>query len=275
MIFFILNLGGLMEKLENIKCYLLDMDGIIYLGNELINGVKEFLEKLKEKKIRYIFLINNFFKNKNRYVEKLNKLGIEVYREDIFSLGEVIIIYLNKKKKGVKIFLLGIKDLEDEFEKVGFELVKERNKNIDFVVLGFDIILIYEKLWIVCEYIVNGIEYIVIYFDFNCFLENGKFMFDVGVMIVFIKVFIEKELIVIGKFNSYIIDVIIEKYDLKKFEFVMVGDRLYIDIRIGIDNGLILILVMSGEIDKKMLEKIIYKFNYIFDFVKELKEKIE
>ena len=41
---FILNLGGLMEKLENIKCYLLDMDGTIYLGNELINGAKEFLE---------------------------------------------------------------------------------------------------------------------------------------------------------------------------------------------------------------------------------------
>ena len=48
-----------MDKLENIKCYLLDMDGTIYLGNELIDGAKEFLEKLKEKNIRYIFLTNN------------------------------------------------------------------------------------------------------------------------------------------------------------------------------------------------------------------------
>ena len=46
-----------MKDLKDIKCYLLDMDGTIYLGNELIDGAKEFLEKLKEKNIRYIFLL--------------------------------------------------------------------------------------------------------------------------------------------------------------------------------------------------------------------------
>ena len=103
---FILNLGGLMEKLENIKCYLLDMDGTIYLGNELINGAKEFLEKLKEKKIRYIFLTNNSSKNKNRYVEKLNKLGIEAHREDIFSSGgSNYNLFKQKKKRCKNIFI--------------------------------------------------------------------------------------------------------------------------------------------------------------------------
>jgi len=237
---FILKLGGLMKKLENIKCFLLDMDGTIYLGNELIDGAKEFLEKLKEKNIRYIFLTNNSSKNKDKYVEKLNKLGIEAHREDVFSSGEATTIYLNKQKKGAKVFLLGTKDLEDEFEKAGFELVKERNKNIDFVVLGFDTTLTYEKLWIACEYIANGVEYIVI-----------------------------------GKPNKHIIDAIIEKYNLKKSELAMVGDRLYTDIRTGIDNGLTSILVMSGETDKKMLEETIYKPDYVFDSVKELKEKIE
>jgi len=178
-----------MEKLKNIKCYLLDMDGTIYLGNELIDGAKEFLEKLKEKNIRYIFLTNNSSKNKDRYVEKLNKLGIKAYREDVFSSGEATTIYLNKRKKGAKVFLLGTK--------------------------------------------------------------------------------------VIGKPNSHIIDAIIEKYNLKKSELAMVGDRLYTDIRTGIDNGLTSILVMSGETDKKILEETIYKPDYIFNSVKELKEKIE
>ena len=148
--------GGYMKDLKDIKCYLLDMDGTIYLGNELIDGAKEFLEKLKEKNIRYIFLTNNSSKNKDKYVEKLNKLGIEAHREDVFSSGEATTIYLSKKKKGAKVFLLGTKDLEDEFEKAGFELVRERNKDIDFVVLGFDTTLTYEKLWIDCEYIANG-----------------------------------------------------------------------------------------------------------------------
>ena len=264
-----------MEKLENIKCYLLDMDGTIYLGNELIDGAKEFLEKLKEREIKYIFLTNNSSKNKDRYVEKLNKLGIKAHREDVFSSGEATTIYLTKKKKGAKVFLLGTKDLEDEFERAGFELIKERNKNIDFVVLGFDTTLTYEKLWIACEYIANGIEYIATHPDFNCPLENGKFMPDAGAMMAFIKASTGKEPTVIGKPNKHIIDAIIEKYNLKKSELAMVGDRLYTDTRTGIDNDLTSILVMSGETDKKILEETTYKPDYIFDSVKELKEKIE
>ena len=54
-----------MKNLQDIKCYLLDMDGTIYLGNELIEGAKEFLQKLKKKNIKYIFLTNNSSKNKD------------------------------------------------------------------------------------------------------------------------------------------------------------------------------------------------------------------
>ena len=76
------------------------------------------------------------------------------------------------------------------------------------------------------------------------------------------------------RYNDWI-NRIIEKYNLKKSELAMVGDRLYTDIRTGIDNGLTSILVMSGETDKKMLEETIYKPDYIFNSVKELKEKID
>jgi len=271
----VLCLANDMKDLKDIKCYLLDMDGTIYLGNELIDGAKEFLEKLKEKNIRYIFLTNNSSKNKDKYVEKLNKLGIEAHREDVFSSGEATTIYLSKKKKGAKVFLLGTKDLEDEFEKAGFELVRERNKDIDFVVLGFDTTLTYEKLWIACEYIANGVEYIATHPDFNCPLENGKFMPDAGAMMAFIKASTGKEPTVIGKPNRHIIDAIIEKYDLKKSELAMVGDRLYTDIRTGIDNGLTSILVMSGETDKKMLKETIFVPDFVFESVKEIKETIE
>ena len=170
---------------------------------------------------------------------------------------------------------MGTKDLEDEFEKAGFELVRERNKDIDFVVLGFDTTLTYEKLWIACEYIANGVEYIATHPDFNCPLENEKFMPDAGAMMAFIKASTGKEPTVIGKSNSQIIDAIIEKYDLKKSELAMVGDRLYTDIRTGIDNGLTSILVMSGETDKKMLEETIFVPDFVFESVKEIKETIE
>ncbi len=264
-----------MKNLKEKKCFLLDMDGTIYLGNNLINGAKEFLEILKDKNIKYLFLTNNSSKNKDRYVEKLNNLGIFATREDIFTSGEATIIYLKKLKKNAKIFLMGTKDLEDEFVKAGFELVKEREKSIDFVVLGFDTTLTYEKLWIACEYIANGVNYIATHPDFNCPLEEGKFMPDAGAMMAFIEASTNKEPTVIGKPNIHIVNAIIEKYNLSKKELAIVGDRLYTDIRTGIDNNISSILVLSGETKKDMLKDTIYKPDYIFDSVKELGENLK
>lgn len=261
-----------MKNIKDIKCFLLDMDGTIYLGNELIDGAKEFLNTLKEKNIKYLFLTNNSSKNKDRYVEKLNGLGIEAAREDVFTSGEATTIYLNQLKKGAKIFLLGTKDLEEEFEKAGFELIKERGKNIDFVVLGFDTSLTYEKLWIACEYIAEGAEYIATHPDFNCPLEGGKFMPDVGSMIELIKASTGRTPTVIGKPSAHIINAIVKKYNLNKEELAMVGDRLYTDIRTGLDNGLTSVLVMSGETNEEMLKDTIYKPNYVFNSVKDLAE---
>lgn len=261
-----------MEKLKEKKCFLLDMDGTIYLGEQLIEGADEFLRILKNKEKRYIFLTNNSSKNKGEYVKKLAKMGIDADFEDVFTSGEAAIIYLNKIKKNARIFLMGTQALEDEFIKAGFSLVKARNQNIDFVVLGFDTTLTYEKLWIACEYLAAGVPYIATHPDFNCPLDGGKFMPDAGAMMAFLKASTGREPVVIGKPNRYIIDAILEKYSLKKDDLVMVGDRLYTDIRTGLDNGLTSILVMSGETDKNMLETTEFVPDYVFDSVKNIGE---
>lgn len=256
--------------MEGKNCYLLDMDGTIYLGDQLIDGADEFLKKIKENNKRYIFLTNNSSKNKNSYVEKLLKFGIKAIPEEIFSSGEATIFWLKKQKKKLKIFLLGTKALEESFLEAGFELVRERNKEVDYVVLGFDTTLTYEKLWIACDYISDGVKYIATHPDFVCPLEGGRCMPDTGSMIALIKATTGKEPIVIGKPNHYIIDAILEKYNLKKEELVMVGDRLYTDIRTGLDNGVTSVLVMSGETTKEMLKDTAFKPDYIFNSVKDM-----
>ena len=261
-----------MEKLKNKKCFLLDMDGTIYLGNRLIDGADIFLKELQNRNIRYIFLTNNSSKNKNEYLKKLKNMGIDVEIDNIFTSGEATTIYLNKLKKGANIFLLGTKALEDEFINAGFNLIKERGKDIDFVVLGFDTTLTYEKIWIACEYIAEGKKFIATHPDFNCPLDGGKFMPDTGSMIELIKASTGKSPLVIGKPNRYIIDAILEKYSLKKEDLVIVGDRLYTDIRTGIDNNITSILVMSGETDEEMVKNTEYIPDYIFNSVKEIVE---
>lgn len=250
------------------------MDGTIYLGNSLIDGAKDFLDKIKSKNKRYIFLTNNSSKDKNSYVEKLSKMGIKAEPNEIFTSGEATIFWLKNRKKNAKIFLLGTKALENSFIEAGFQLVKERDQKIDYVVLGFDTTLTYEKLWIACDYILSGVEYVATHPDFVCPLEEGKCMPDTGSMIALIKAATGREPIVIGKPNHYIVDAILEKYNLKKNELAIVGDRLYTDIRTGLENGVTSILVMSGETTEDMLKETIFKPDYVFDSVKDMIEKI-
>ncbi|MDR1835375.1 MAG: HAD family hydrolase, partial [Fusobacteriaceae bacterium] len=149
-----------MGKLSAKKCFLLDMDGTIYLGNEMIPGADKFLEALTAHGVRYIFLTNNSSKSKVVYLEKLRKMKLPATIDNIFTSGEATTVYLNREKPGARIFLLGTPALEEEFVKSGFTLVRERNEHPDYVVLGFDTTLTYEKLWIGCDYIMDGVPYI-------------------------------------------------------------------------------------------------------------------
>lgn len=246
------------------------MDGTIYLGDELIDGSKEFLETIKEKGKRYIFLTNNSSKSKEVYVEKLNKLGIQASEEEVFTSGEATTMYLKKHKKGAKIYLLGTEALEEEFRREGFILEKERHKNIDYVVLGFDTTLTYEKLWAACEYISEGVEYIATHPDFNCPLPNDKFMPDAGAMAAFIEASTSKTPKVIGKPNKEVVESIASKYGLDKEDMVMVGDRLYTDIKTGQNAGIASVLVYSGETKEEDYRNSEIRADYVFNSVKDM-----
>ncbi|MFZ7131082.1 MAG: HAD-IIA family hydrolase [Eubacteriales bacterium] len=235
-----------MKKIQDIKYFLLDMDGTIYLGNKLIHGVMEFLKKLKDRDIRYIFLTNNSSKDKEEYLDKLNGFGIHAIEDDVFSSGDATIHYLKKYTMYKKIFLLGTPALKRSFEKSGFEVVLKKNSEIDCVVLGFDTTLTYEKLWAACDY-VREFPYIATHPDFNCPIEYNKVMPDIGAIIAFIKAATGKEPLIIGKPYPQMLDSIIDHYHMKKEELCIVGDRLYTDIKMGKDLGIQSILVLSGE----------------------------
>lgn len=257
-------------NLQDIQCFLLDMDGTFYLGDTLIDGALEFLDILKKQNKKFLFLTSNSSKNKKAYKEKLAKLGCMVEEEDVFTSGEATTIYLKKRKQGAKVFLLGTPLLEEEFIKAGFKLIKDRSEKPDFVVLGFDTTLTYEKLWIACDFIREGVEYIATHPDFNCPLADDKCMPDTGAMIQLIHGSTGKLPLVIGKPHQYIVDAIVEKYGLKKQEIAMVGDRLYTDIKTGMNAGITSVLVMSGETTKQMYEISDVKADYVFPSIKEL-----
>jgi len=256
--------------LPDIKHYLLDMDGTFYLGDKLINGSMAFLDVLKKQQKDFIFLTNNSSKNKYAYQQKLKGLGCQVEAEKVFTSGEATTLYLKSIKENAKVFLLGTPLLKDEFVKAGFTIVNSREETPDFVVLGFDTTLTYEKLWIACDLIRDNIPYIATHPDYNCPLEDGKFMPDIGAMIDFIAASTGKRPHIVGKPNKTIIEAICLKYGYKKEEVAMVGDRLYTDIKTGVNAGVASILVLTGETSMEDYNNSDIEASYIYQSLDEL-----
>lgn len=263
-----------MKNIKDIKCFVLDMDGTFYLGNRLIDGALDFLKTLEAQNKEFLFLTNNSSKNRYAYVMKLNNLGLEIEADRIFTSGEATTIYLNGKKAGAKVFLLGTSMLEEEFIKAGFTLIKDKSEHPDFVVLGFDTTLTYEKLWIACDFIRDGAEYIATHPDFNCPLEDSKFMPDAGAMIDFISASTDKRPYVVGKPNKGIIEALCKKYGYDKDDIAIVGDRLYTDIKTGENAGITSILVLSGETSMESYNASEINADFIYPSLKEINEDL-
>jgi HAD superfamily hydrolase (TIGR01457 family) len=265
-----------LSNLKEKKMFIFDMDGTIYLGDSFIDGTVELLEHIKEIGSDFVFLTNNSSKNSGVYQAKLSKMGYEVEEEKIFTSGEATRIYINKFKPKAKIFLLGNEFLEAEFEKNGFTLVKGRDENPDYVVLGFDTTLTYEKIWIACDYIKAGVEYLATHPDYICPLPKGESMPDTGAMIKMFEAATGGKLPkIIGKPNKLIIESILDKYNLKQDDVVMVGDRLYTDIKLGENAGIDSILVLTGEATEEDVKKSNIAPTYIFESVKTIHEKLK
>lgn len=249
--------------------FLLDMDGTIYLGNKLIDGAKDFLDKIKFSGKKYIFLTNNASKDKLEYVKKLEKLGIKASKDEVFSSADATISYFKKIGKK-RLFLVGNTSLKNQLEEVGFEIITERNREIDAVLVSFDTELNYEKLWIACDYLQDGYDYFATHPDFVCPLDAGRIMPDAGSIIELLNACVNRRPIVIGKPERKMIESLTDKYKVSKDDLIMVGDRLYTDIAMGHKAGIKSILVLSGETSLEDYKKSDVEADYIFDSVKDI-----
>ena len=230
--------------LDGIRCFALDMDGTIYLGEKWLDGAKEFLAQIEASGRSYIFLTNNSSRNAEAYVEKLHRMGWEIGPEKIITSGQAAIFYLKKHFAGKKVFLLGNPLLQAEFLQAGIVLEEQ---SPEVVVVAFDTSLDYQKMCKVCDFVRAGLPYLATHPDYNCPTETG-FIPDAGAIQAFIhaSAFRYPDR-VIGKPNRDIIDYLAERVGVEKADIAMVGDRLYTDIAAGRNNGLKSVLVLSGE----------------------------
>ncbi len=238
-----------LEHLKRIKLFTLDMDGTIYLDSTPLEGAIEFCEKL-DKLGKLCYFTNNTSKNPMDYVQKLNRIGFPAKRENIMTSGDVTIAYLNKYHKGESVYLVGTKALEESFTSAGITL----SENSKIVVVGFDMTLTYEKLEKACTLIRNGALFYSTHPDINCPTADG-FIPDSGAICAAIELSTGVKPKFFGKPNAETVEMLELKNGLSRDEICMVGDRLYTDIALGKKNGMLSILVMSGETTQQMLDE--------------------
>lgn len=245
-----------MEKsLKNVKLFLFDMDGTLYLGDQLYDFTIELLQTIRESGGRYLFMTNNSSKSVDAYIKKLAKLGIKAEHEDFITSSQATSYYLKNHHKDARLYVCGTQSLKEEFIKEGFT-VTENIDEVDCIVMGNDTELTFKKLWDVSYMLTLRPEmpYVATNIDYVCPTEFG-FVPDCGSFCDMIFNATGKRPIFIGKPEALMPELAMEMTGYSKEQTAVIGDRIYTDIKSGINAGTVTVLVMSGETTYDVLEK--------------------
>ncbi len=261
-----------MTKLKDKKLFLLDMDGTIYLDNDLFDGTVDFLSYVKSIGGRYMFLTNNSSKGVTSYMEKMAKMGIETAEEDFFTSVNATILDL-KDKNYKKIYVFGTKSFKEQMEKAGFKITDTLEDDIDCLLMGFDTELCFKKLEDACILLGRGVDYIATNPDWVCPTCYG-YVPDCGSVAEMLYNATKRRPRFIGKPEPDMVYHAMAEGGCTKEETVIIGDRIYTDIACGINAGIDQIMVLSGESTLEDIEKYDIHPAFIYKDIREILNEI-
>lgn len=264
-------LGKDFSRLKDKKLYLFDMDGTIYLDNDLFEGVEEFLTEIKDNGGKYVFITNNSSKSVVDYVKKLNNLGLAYVTEnDFFTSAQAAIILFKEKFGDSLIYAQGTRSFIDGLKAAGLNVTEQFDINARAVLVGFDTELTGEKLKNTCKILtLLDIPYYATNPDWVCPVDFG-YIPDCGSMCFGIEKATGKAPKYIGKPEPAMIYSAMEKFGYDKQDTVVFGDRIYTDIASGYNAGVDTVLVLSGEATMDDYKASEIKPTFVLNHVKEM-----
>ena len=229
------------------------MDGTLYLGDRLYDFTIELLDMIKKTGGTYLFMTNNSSKSVDAYVKKLEKFGFYATKDDFMTSSQATAYYLHKYHEGKKLYVCGTESLKEELRLEGFSVTSNLDE-VECIVMGFDTELTFQKLHDVSYLLLTqpDLPYIATNPDLVCPTEFGSVP-DCGSVCIGIKNATGKEPIVIGKPSPLMPQLAMDKLGICQEEACVVGDRIYTDIKSGLNAGITGILVMSGETTPEIL----------------------
>jgi 4-nitrophenyl phosphatase len=234
-------------RMRSAKAFVFDMDGVFYLGGQVLPGVSELLDALTIRGIRYVLATNNSTATPQLYVEKLAGMGIDVPESSILTSSMATADFLKSElppKAGI--YVVGSQALRSQlFTDTSFEPVQFGEREPDAVVVGLDVGFTYEKLRIAAAAIRSGAKFVATNADATLPTEHGLVPGS-GSIVAAIAAASSAMPVVIGKPEPLLIQMAVRHLGVQPSEAVMVGDRLDTDIIAGNRAGLLTVLVLTG-----------------------------
>lgn len=252
------------------RLFLLDMDGTIYLDEQLFDGTVDFLSYVRKIGGKYLFLTNNSSRSVGAYIEKMRRLGIATTADDFLTSVDALIVYLNAHGYREKLlYAFGTASFRKQLADAGFRLTENRDDAVQVLICGFDTELTFQKLEDACILLNRGVDFIAANPDWVCPTRYG-YVPDCGSVCEMLHRATGRTPVFIGKPQPDMALLAMEKYGFFKEETLLIGDRVYTDIACGIRAGIDAALVLSGESTMEDAFSQPEKPTHIFDNIRAL-----
>ncbi|MBY0096962.1 TIGR01457 family HAD-type hydrolase [Mesobacillus maritimus] len=228
--------------MKKYKGYLIDLDGTMYRGAEQIAEACDFIKRLSEKGIPYLFVTNNSARTPAQVAAKLRDFHIPATEQQVFTTSQATANYIFEENNGATVYTIGEEGLRTALKEKG---LKEDGEEADYVVMGIDREITYEKLAVACLAVRNGAKFISTNADIAIPTERGLVPGNGSITSV-VAVSTQTTPTFIGKPESIIMEQALKVLGTERAETLMVGDNYDTDIRAGINAGMDTLLVHTG-----------------------------
>ncbi len=260
--------GNITEDIERESKYgyMIDMDGVIYRGSQLIPGADRFICELREANIPFLFLTNNSQRNRRDVATKLQRLGIDIEVGHVFTCAMATARFLARQKPNGTAFVIGEGGLLTALHSNGYSIV---DKDPDYVVVGEGRTINFEMLEAALGMILGGAKLVATNLDPNCPTATGTRP-GCGAIVALLEVAAGVKAFSVGKPSPVMLRAARKELGLDSDKTIVIGDTMETDILGGVQLGYRSILVLSGGTRREDLSRYAYQSGKIVESIADL-----
>jgi NagD protein len=250
------------------KGYLIDMDGVIYRGSQMIPGAVEFIEQLMETSTPFLFLTNNSARSPKDFVTKLGHAGLNVPWKNIYTAGMCTADFLIRQQPNCSAYVIGEGGLNVALEAAGIAF---DSTHPDFVVVGEGRLLNNESLELAMRFLAKGSRLVATNPDTWCPTESGPRP-GTGAYVALLEAASGKKAYYLGKPNPFMFLMARQRLGLHTQETIMIGDTMETDIRGAVEIGIQAYLVLTGSTQREEIVRYPYQPTRVLNSIADLLE---